>query len=76
MKTKTFESVHISGYRGRWSAFDTYTAEDGTDYVILEHDTYGDENSYIVCRVADDDLVFICETRDDIMTALEELEII
>ena len=76
MKTKTFESVHISGYRGRWSEFDSYIDHNDTEYVILEHDTYGDENSYIVCRVADDDLVFICETRDDIMTALEELEII
>ncbi len=76
MKTKTFESVQISGYRGRWSEFDSYIVHDGTEYVILEHDTCGDENCYIVCRVDGDDLVFVCETRDDILTALKDCEII
>lgn len=76
MNTNTFESIVISGYRGRWSVFDTYLAEDGTEYVILEHDTYGDEICYIVCRVDGDELEFVCETHDDIMTALSDCKII
>lgn len=76
MKTNTFECVQISGYRGRWSEFDSYIVHDGTEYVILEHDTYGDNTCFIVCRRDDDDLVFVCETYDDIMTALKECEVI
>lgn len=76
MKTNSFEGIAVSGYRGRWSEVDSYTDCDGTQYVLLEHDTYGDETFYLVCRVDGDDIVFICETYDDIETSLADCEII
>ncbi len=76
MKTKTFESIRVDGYRGRWSEIDSYETEDGCKFILLEHDAYGDETYYLVCRVAGDDLLLVCETRDDIETALSDSEVI
>ncbi len=67
MKEK--QNVKIDGYVGKWSAIDNYKNE----YFIMEHNYYGDETCYLVI---DKNNKVICETYDDIITALEDLELI
>lgn len=61
-------SVKINGYTNTWSEFDSYGI-----YHIMENDIYGDETCYLV---VDEQLNVICETYDDIITALEDEGII
>lgn len=65
---KNLQNLKIEGYTGRWSAFDSYR-----NYYILENDYYGDETCYLVINENNN---VICETYDDIVTALEDLGII
>lgn len=77
MPTTTFNGIRIKGYKGKWSAVDSYTAADGAEYVLLENDYWGDETCYLVCRITSEmELEFICETFDDIETALKDCEVI
>lgn len=67
MKEK--QNIKIEGYIGKWSAIDSYKNK----YFIMEHNYYGDETCYLVI---DKNNKVICETYDDIITALEDLELI
>ena len=42
----------------------------------MENDYWGDETSLLVCTIEDNDIQVICETFDDIETALSDEEII
>lgn len=61
------QNLKIEGYKGKWSAIDTYN-----NYYLLEHNYYGDETCYLVIN---EDNEVVCETYDDIETALEDLGI-
>lgn len=69
MKNK--ESIRIEGYTGKWSAIDKIDLL--KTFYLMENDYYGDETCYIVI---DEDNNFICETYDDIETALEDFGIL
>ena len=58
------QNLKIEGYIGKWSAIDTYK-----NYYLLENNCYGDETCYLVIN---EDNKVICETYDDIVTALED----
>ena len=74
--TKTFKSIHLKGFQGKWSEIDSYSGHDDTRYVLMKNDMIGNETAYVLCYVIEDRLVLICETRDDIVTALRSLGII
>lgn len=40
---RAVERIKVEGYRGFWSVIDEYE-----QYVLLEHNTYGDETCYLV----------------------------
>lgn len=63
------QNIKIDNYIGKWSAIDSYKNE----YYLMEHNYYGDETCLLVI---DKDNKVICETYDDIITALEDLELI
>ena len=42
----------------------------------MENDEWGDETCLLICTFEDDDVQVICETFDDIETALSDEEII
>lgn len=69
MKEK--QSIRIEGYIGKWSAFDKLDLL--KTFYILENDYYGDETCYLVI---DNDNNFICETFDDLETALKDFGIL
>ena len=62
MKKK--QNLKIENYTGKWSAIDKYG-----EYYLMEHNYYGDETCYLVI---DKNNKVICETYDDITTALED----
>lgn len=62
------ENVKINGYTNTWSEIDNYEI-----YHLMENDIYGDETCLLV---VDEQLNVICETYDDIITALEDEGII
>ena len=59
------QNIKIEGYNGKWSAIASYNGE----YYLMEHNYYGDETNYLVIDKNDK---VICETYDDIETALED----
>lgn len=63
------QNIIIKGYIGKWSAFDSYKNK----YFIMEHNYYGDETCYLVI---DKNNNVICETYDDIVTALKDENLI
>ena len=69
-----FQAVRLAGYTNTWSAFEKLITEDGREYIIFENDVWGDETCYVVTH--QESLEPICETYDDIVTALEDEEII
>ena len=75
MTGTAFQKIKIKGYKKTWSVFDSVEV-DGAEYLIFENDYWGDETCYLVCRIEGDALVLICETFDDIITALEDTEVI
>ena len=56
--------MKIKNYFGTWSIIDTFK-----NYHLLEHAYYGDETCYLV---VDSNYNVICETYDDIKTALKD----
>lgn len=73
-------NYNVEGYSDQWSLINTYD-----HYGLLENNTWGDETCYLVVDldqkiVTDGDcptiLEVICETFDDIVTALEDEDII
>lgn len=40
--------IKVAGYNGSWSVIDNFKG-----YVLLEHNTYGDETCYLVVRASD-----------------------
>lgn len=75
-KVKTeHQGVIIPDYTDTWSAFEKAKVGDKI-YYIMENDYWGDETCLLVCTFEDDDVQVICETFDDIETALSDEEII
>lgn len=68
-----YQAVRLDGYTNTWSAFEKLITDDDT-YYIFENDVWGDETCYVVTH--QENLEPICETYDDIVTALEDEEII
>lgn len=66
---KERQNIKIEGYIGKWSAIDNY----GNRYYLMEHNYYGDETCLLVI---DRNNKVICETYDDIKTALKDEGII
>lgn len=64
--------VQLNGRIGKWSAIDA-VAHNNINYYLMEHDTFGDMAG---CLLLDENLNELCETWDDILTTLEDLEII
>lgn len=62
------KDIKLKGYIGKWYAIDE-TLYNGEHYYLMEHCTYGDETFALVI---DSNNEVICETYDDIITALEE----
>lgn len=76
LKVKTeYQGVTIHGYYNTWSAFEKAKVGDKT-YYIMENDEWGDETCLLVCTFEDDDVQVICETFDDIETALKDEDIV
>ena len=75
--TRTPYSIHpeygigIQGRTNRWSAVDK-REHDNITYLLFENDTYGDETAYIICTWDGTQWIEICETYDDIETALSD----
>lgn len=68
-----YQGVRLDGYTNTWSAFDKLITDDDI-YYIFENDVWGDETWYVVTRQKN--LEPICETYDDIETALKDEGII
>ena len=69
------QGIEVDGYTDTWSAFDVKVIVDNKDvYYILENDEYGDETCYLIYDAGFD--LAVCETYDDIETALEDEGII
>ena len=79
---KKERKIKVINYKGFWSVIDDFEG-----YVLLEHNTYGDETCYLVVKASDfvwkeistnvivpffDQLAYIYETYDDIKTCLED----
>ncbi len=60
----------VKGYYGKWFAIASYK-----EWLLLEHCTYGDETCCLVVR-KDNPEEAVCETFDDIVTALEDEDLI
>lgn len=72
MDISKYQNIRVNGHIGKWSAFDSYAAADGSEYIILESDKWGDSSCFLICRVTSDyELEFICDTYEDIESALE-----
>lgn len=74
-----YQAVRLAGYTNTWSAFEKLITEDGREYIIFENDVWGDETFCVVMgRYIEGTYPFepICETYDDIVTALEDEGII
>lgn len=85
------ENVKIEGRTNLWSEIDCYNTDDEI-YCLMENDTWGDEAGYIAIKLAEEfhyetlnngkKVIFIpasceiCETWDDIETALRDEDII
>ena len=83
---KREKNIKVINYKGFWSVIDDYEG-----YVLLEHNTYGDESFYLVVKAKDfiwkeisankvvpffDQIADVYETYDDIKTCLEDMCII
>lgn len=68
-----YQAVRLNGYTNTWSAFEKLITDCNT-YYIFENDIWGDETCYVVAHQKN--LEPICETFDDIVTALKDEEII
>lgn len=60
------KEIRVNGYYGKWTAIDSYK-----NWLLLENCTYGDETCCLVVE-KDNMQEVICETYDDIITALED----
>ena len=74
-----FQHIEINGYTGKWSALEKiYMEQFDCWYYIFEHDFYGDETCYLVCKVENgllsDDEPF--ETYDGLIQCLVDEDII
>lgn len=77
------EHVKVEGYYNTWYQIDDLTHADKT-YLLLENEKWGDETSALVViatekRTAKNEIpkeYIVCETFDDIETALEDEEIL
>lgn len=68
-----YQAVRLDGYTNTWSAFEKLITDCNT-YYIFENDVWGDETCYVVAH--QESLRPICDTYDDIETALKDEEII
>ena len=68
-----YQAVRLDGYTNTWSAFEKLITDYNT-YYIFENDIWGDETCYVVTR--QENLEPVCATYDDIVTALEDEDII
>lgn len=66
------ENIKIEGYSNKWSAIDQMVVN-FNQYYLMENNTYGDETCYLVI---DSNNKVICETFDDLYTALKDESII
>lgn len=66
------QNIKIEGYRNHWSAIAKGKAS-GRIYYLMENDIYGDETCLLVIDTKGN---VICETYDDIETALKDEGII
>lgn len=69
------QGVTIPDYTDTQSAFEEAKVGDKV-YYIMENDEWGDETCLLIYTFEDDDVQVICETFDDIETALSDEEII
>jgi hypothetical protein len=60
------QGVKLAGHTGTWSAIDEYR-NGVSNYYLMESDNYGDEAAAVIIDGNGD---VICETHDDIKTAL------
>lgn len=66
------KNIKIEGYTNYWDAIDEMKIDEKT-YYLMENNYYGDETCLLVI---DENNKVICETYDDIETALEDEGII
>lgn len=69
---KDYENLKLEGYTNKWSAIDSMEVKNKV-YYLMENNTWGDETCYLVI---DENKNVICETFDDIETALKDEGII
>ena len=60
-----FQSIRIDGYVGKWSAISKIQTDDLNWYYLFEHDFYGDETCYLVCRVENEPGVGLVVSNDE-----------
>lgn len=73
------EGIKLEGYENTWYEIDRLETKDAT-YVLFENEVYGDETCGVVVRYTEarnldgeiPDRFIVCETFDDIKTALED----
>lgn len=76
------ENVKLEGWEGTWYEIDRMTVN-GKIYVLFESEDFGDETNLVVSRLGaqnDDGEIpkeyQVCETWDDLETALEENDLL
>jgi len=73
-----YQSIRLYGYTNTWSAFEKLITDKGETYYIFENDVWGDETRYVV-MFQDKEHAYlepVCDTYDDVVTALEDEGII
>lgn len=63
----------IEGYRGYWTIEDSHYYK-GEKMYFMEHDFYGDETCYLICKKVGLKLVAIAETHDNFLETLANMD--
>jgi hypothetical protein len=66
------DGIKLPNHIGTWYEIDSIKT-DTAEYYLLQSEQYGDEAAAVVVNAAGEEL---CETFDDIETALEELDLL
>lgn len=51
MELSKYQHIRIKDYYRKWSAYDSYTDEEGGELIFLKNDNLGDNALRLVCRV-------------------------
>lgn len=73
-KWRELENIKIDGYKGTWYEIDRMGVPGTGLFLLLEHETYGDESPWLLCEYHNNGIITdIAETYDDIETAIHDI---